>query len=41
MSKRNPDLLVADMIDSGEKIIRYCDRLTYESFLADDKRLMP
>ena len=37
MSRRNPKLLVADMIDSSEKIIRYCDGLTYEQFLADDK----
>ena len=37
MSKRDPKLLIADMIDSGEKIVRYCDGLTYEMFLADDK----
>ena len=37
MSKRDPKLLVADRIDSGEKIIRYCIGLTYETFLADDR----
>ncbi|MEZ0484265.1 HepT-like ribonuclease domain-containing protein [Fibrella aquatica] len=39
MSKRDPKLLVTDMIDSGEKIIRYCKGLTYELFLDDDKTI--
>ena len=39
MSRRDHKLLVADMIDSGEKIIRYCSGFTYETFLADDKTI--
>lgn len=37
MSKRNPFLLVADIIESGEKIISYTNGLSYDEFLADSK----
>ena len=39
MSKRDSHLLVVDIIDSGEKIIRYCDGLTFDQFLADDRTM--
>jgi uncharacterized protein with HEPN domain len=37
MSKRNVELLLNDVIESGEKIIRYTCNLSYETFVADDK----
>jgi uncharacterized protein with HEPN domain len=39
MSKRNPHLLIADMIESSQKIMRYTDGLTYEEFLSDSKTI--
>ncbi len=39
MSKRDPKLLVDDIIESGEKVIRYTAGLTLEQFLADDKTI--
>lgn len=35
MSKRQPRLLIEDIIDSGEKILSYTRKLTYEQFIAD------
>lgn len=37
MSKRNPFLLIADMIDSGQKILAYCNGLSFEQFVSDSK----
>lgn len=37
MSKRTPFLLIADMIDSGQKIFAYTDGLSYEEFVSDSK----
>ncbi|MGR6087538.1 MAG: HepT-like ribonuclease domain-containing protein [Arcticibacter sp.] len=37
MSKRVPGLLVADMIESAEKIISYTDGFSFEEFINDDK----
>lgn len=39
MSKRNAQLLVADMIESGQKIMEYTNGLTYEQFLSDSKTI--
>ena len=39
MSKRNPHLLIADMIDSGQKIMAYTDRMTYNEFVSDSKTI--
>jgi uncharacterized protein with HEPN domain len=39
MSKRNPHLLIADMIESGQKIMAYTDGLTFEEFLVDSKTI--
>jgi len=37
MSKRQPDLLVGDIIDSAEKILSYTSGFTFEDFLNDNK----
>ena len=37
MSKRQPSLLIEDIIDSGQKIITYTDGLTFDQFMADSK----
>ena len=39
MSKRQPLLLVEDIIDSAEKIFRYTDGLSFEQFSADSKTI--
>src|SRR5689334_24998310 len=39
MSKRNPQLLIADMIESGQKIMTYTEGLTYQEFLSDSKTI--
>lgn len=39
MSERNPFLLVADMIESGQRIMAYTDGLTFEEFVADSKTI--
>lgn len=39
MSKRNPFLLVADMIESGQKIMAYTDGLTFDHFVSDSKTI--
>ena len=37
MSKRSATLLIADIIDSGEKILSYTAGLTFEQFISDSK----
>jgi uncharacterized protein with HEPN domain len=39
MSKRNVALLLNDILENGEKIIRYTRDLSYETFVADDKTI--
>jgi uncharacterized protein with HEPN domain len=41
MSKRQPSLLIEDIIDSGNKILAYTAGLTIEQFLEDDKTVDP
>ena len=40
MSKREPSLLVEDIIDSANKILDYTANLSFEGFTKDGKRLM-
>lgn len=37
MSKRHPELLVEDIIESGNKILTYTATLSLEQFIDDDK----
>ena len=37
MSKREPKLLIEDIIDSGNKILAYTDGLSFADFTADSK----
>ena len=39
MSKRNPQLLIADIIESGQKIMTYTNGLTYKEFLSNSKTI--
>jgi uncharacterized protein with HEPN domain len=39
MSKRDPQLLIGDIIESGQKIIQYIGEMSFESFLADSKTI--
>jgi uncharacterized protein with HEPN domain len=39
MSKRNSILLVEDMLLSGQKILTYCEGMTFDQFIADDKTI--
>lgn len=39
MSKRLPDLLIQDIIESAEKILDYTKGLTYDEFKADSMRV--
>ncbi len=39
MSKRSPDLLVADILDSAHKILDYTKDLSFENFITDSKTL--
>ncbi|MFI5136609.1 MAG: DUF86 domain-containing protein [Sphingobacteriales bacterium] len=39
MSKRQPKLLLEDILDSAEKIIIYTQSLTYTEFIADSKTI--
>ncbi len=39
MSKRNPKLLLADISDAVEKIKKYTEGLTYNTFMEDSKTL--
>ena len=37
MSKRQPGLLVEDIIDSGNKILVYTESMSFEEFISDNK----
>ena len=37
MSKRTPNLLLEDIIDSGAKILEYSQNLSFEDFINDSK----
>lgn len=37
MSKRNPELLVNDILESGRKILAYTEKMTFKEFTADSK----
>lgn len=39
MSKRDTILLLDDMLQSAQKIIRYTKNLDFDSFLSDDKTM--
>ena len=39
MSKRQPKLLVEDIIESGNKILEYTNLLTFEDFMGDGKTI--
>jgi uncharacterized protein with HEPN domain len=39
MSNRNTNLLLNDIIESGEKILHYVQGLSYDQFLNDDKTI--
>jgi uncharacterized protein with HEPN domain len=39
MSKRQPKLLLEDILESAEKIITYTLSLTYDEFIADSKTI--
>ncbi len=39
MSKRQPELLVDDIIQSASKILEYTNGMTFEDFIDDDKTL--
>ena len=39
MSKREPLLLIEDIIDSGNKIIEYTNNLSYNDFTNDSKTI--
>nr|WP_067054819.1 DUF86 domain-containing protein [Mucilaginibacter sp. L294] len=39
MSKRKPELLLEDILESAEKILSYTDGLTFEQFTFDSKTI--
>lgn len=39
MSKRQPKLLLEDILESAEKIINYTQTLTYNDFITDSKTI--
>ena len=39
MSKREPNLLVEDIIESGKKILNYTSNLSFEDFTKDEKTI--
>lgn len=39
MSKRDPKLLVGDILDSAAKILNYTEGLSYEAFVSDSKTI--
>jgi len=39
MSKRSSDLLLLDMKEAAEKILKYTQDLSFEDFLVDDKTI--
>jgi uncharacterized protein with HEPN domain len=39
MSERHPKLLLADIVDSAQKIIKYTQNMTFEDFALDSKTI--
>jgi uncharacterized protein with HEPN domain len=39
VSKRSPQLLLADIVESANKILTYTEGLSFEQFLTDDKTI--
>ena len=39
MSKRHPNLLIEDVIDSSNKILDYTNGLSFEEFINDSKTI--
>jgi uncharacterized protein with HEPN domain len=39
MSRREPKLLVSDIIEAGTKIISYTENLSFDEFVGDDKTI--
>jgi uncharacterized protein with HEPN domain len=39
MSKRDRKLLLSDMLEAAEKIVRYTEGMDYEKFTADEKTI--
>ena len=39
MSKRTPDLLIQDIIESAQKILEYTNGHTYDDFKSDSMRV--
>ena len=39
MSKRQPQLLIDDIIESGQKILLYTNDLTFDDFISDNKTI--
>jgi uncharacterized protein with HEPN domain len=39
MSKRNPALLINDILDSCNKILQYTSSMSFEEFLKDSKTI--
>lgn len=39
MSKRQPELLLGDILESAEKILAYTDALTFDEFVSDSKTI--
>lgn len=39
MSKRQPQLLINDILESAHKILSYTEGLTYDAFLSDSKTI--
>ncbi|MFT3949807.1 MAG: DUF86 domain-containing protein [Agriterribacter sp.] len=39
MSKRDPNLLIEDILDSAEKILEYTGNLTFDEFTNDSKTI--
>lgn len=39
MSKREPNLLIKDIIDSGDKILIYTEGMSFETFQSDSKTI--
>lgn len=40
MSKRQPDLLIEDILESGRKILAYTKAMSFEEFSSDEKPSM-
>ena len=39
MSKRDPELLVKDILEAGQKIIAYTEGQNFEAFITDEKTI--